>query len=481
MVHALDLPAAFVPAAPALAAGLIGGRIVAGEAAVARTAVAATAAALAAALVSAGSDPLGGFIAAAIAGIALIVCGYAARAVSAGAIPYARMFALIATATAGALTVAIASDLRVLAAGWCVAGIATSGLLGVAAHRPAAQALARRHFAWERIGDLAWIVALVVAWRTYGTFDLAAIGRAAPHGAAPVALALAFVVAGAVRSAQLPLHGWLPNSMEAPTPVSAFMHAGIVNGAGVLLAKTAAVLVAAPAAMTLAAVLGAATAATAATVALVRPEAKRRLGWSTVAQMGFMLLQCGCGAFAASVVHLVAHGGYKSAAFLGVAGSIEEHRRARLVAESHAQPNAVEQALWSIGPPTAGVLAAAFLARERLIDLPAAALVVAFAWAAGTSAARGAVQRASGREARTRAAAATGFGVAVYLLAVVALDAWIGAGLPHVTFEPLAGIAAAVAIVAGLASGLGVRPRGSDALYTLALMEGRGVAAVPRA
>ncbi len=481
MVPALDLPAAFVPAAPALAAGLIGARLVAGEARVARTAVVAMVFALAAAAVRAAADPLGGFIAAAIAGIALIVCGYAARALSGGSVPFGRFFALIAGATAGALTVAVASDLRVLAIGWCVAGLATSALLGIAGHRPAARTWARRHAACERIGDLAWIAALVVAWRTYGTFDLAAIGAAAPHGAAPIALALAFVIAGAVRSAQVPLHGWLPNSMEAPTPVSAFMHAGIVNGAGVLLAKTALVVVAAPAAMALAAVIGAATVAIAATVALVRPEAKRRLGWSTVAQMGFMLLQCGCGAFAASVVHLVAHGAYKSSAFLGVADSIDEHRRARLVAESRATRGATEQALWSIAPPTLGVLVAAFLARERLIDLPAAAMVVAFAWATGTSAARGAVQRARGGAERTRAAVTTAIGVAVYLLAVVGLDAWIGARLPHVTFEPAAGIAAAVAIAAGLANGLGMRARGSDALYTLALMEGRGVAAVPRA
>jgi NADH:ubiquinone oxidoreductase subunit 5 (subunit L)/multisubunit Na+/H+ antiporter MnhA subunit len=474
------LPADFVPAAPALAAALIALRLVRGDAAVARLATGAAALALLAGAVRCASDPLGGFIATAVAAIALIVTCYATRALSGSSVPFARFFTLIATATAGALSAAVATDLRVLAAAWIVTGLATSGLLGVAP-RPAAQFWARRQLLAERAGDVAWIAILAIAWHAYGTFDLAALGRAAAAGSPPVALAFAIVVAGAIRSALVPLHSWLPNSMEAPTPVSAFMHAGVVNGAGVLFAKTAFVLAAAPAALGAAALLGGATALTGAVVALVRPEAKRRLGWSTVAQMGFMVLQCGCGAFAAAVVHLAAHGCYKSTAFLGVGGSIEEHRAARLSPDVRAPLGGAAHAAWSLLPATLGVIGAALLLGGRLTALPAAAMVVAIAWAAGVCAARGAELRATDGGTRARLAGAIGLGVAAYLAAVAGLDAWLGAQLPHLTVGAPTAIVAVVALVAGLLAGLGLRAPASDALYAVALGEGRGPASVPAA
>ncbi len=474
------LPAGFVPAAPALAALLVAVRIVRGDAPVARLTAGAAGVALLAAAVRCTSDPLGGFIALAVAAIALIVAGYAARAISGSSIPFARFFALIATATAGALTAAVATDLRVLAAGWIVTGLATSGLLDVAP-RVAARRWARRHLLAERGGDVAWIAILAIAWHAYGTFDLAAIGRAAAAGSAPLGLALAIVAAGAIRSALVPLHGWLPNSMEAPTPVSAFMHAGVVNGAGVLFAKTAFVLAAAPDALGIAALLGGATAVTGALVALVRPEAKRRLGWSTVAQMGFMVLQCGCGAFAAAVVHLAAHGGYKSTAFLGVGGSIDEHKAARLIPDVRVRLGRTVRAGWSVVPPTIGVLAAALLLGSRLAALPAAGMIVAVAWAAGVCAARGGAERAPDRASRLTVAAAIGAGVAVYLLVVAGLDGWLGAQLPRFTLMPAATIVAVVAVAAGLIAGLGLRLPHSDALYAVALGEGRAPASVPLA
>jgi NADH:ubiquinone oxidoreductase subunit 5 (subunit L)/multisubunit Na+/H+ antiporter MnhA subunit len=474
------LPAGVVPAAPALAALVVALRIVRGEAAVARLVTGALALALVAAVARCTSDALGGFIAAAIAGIALIVAGYAARALSGSSVPFGRFFALIATATAAALTVAVASDLRVVAAAWIATGLATSGLLDVAP-RPAARRWARRHLIVERAGDLAWIAILAIAWRAYGTFDLAALGHAAAVGPPPLTLALALVAAGAVRSALVPLHGWLPNSMEAPTPVSAFMHAGVVNGAGVLFAKTAFVLAAAPFALGLAAILGGATALTGAVVALVRPEAKRRLGWSTVAQMGFMVVQCGCGAFAAAVVHLAAHGCYKSTAFLGVGGSIDEHKAARLEPDVGAALAPVAHAAWSLVPPTAGVLAAALVLGGRLTALPAAAMVVAVAWAAGVCAARGVALRATERSTRLQLAAAVACGVAAYLLAVGGLDGWLGAQLPRVTFALPVAIVAIVALIAGLAAGCGLRLPPNDALYAVAFSEGHGPASVPAA
>jgi NADH:ubiquinone oxidoreductase subunit 5 (subunit L)/multisubunit Na+/H+ antiporter MnhA subunit len=447
-----------------------------GSAALARVAAGGIVAALLLSLAGlAGPDRLGAFVACAVAAIAAIVVGYASRSMQGGSVPYARFFATIAAATAGSLFIATAADLRVLAAAWVVTGWSTSALLASASDRPAAQRWARRHAGIDAVGTVAWIAILLLAAHAYGSYDLAAIARAAGAAPAPLALALAIVVAGATRSALVPFHTWLPNSMEAPTPVSAFMHAGLVNGAGILFAKTAFVLAGAPAALTAAALLGAATAALGATIALVRPESKRRLGWSTVAQMGFMVLQCGCGAFAGAIVHLVAHGGYKSSAFLGVPGSIVANATARRRTVRTVGHHPVVLAAAGLAPPAIGVLAAGALAGHALATLPAAGLVVALAWTAGVCAARALAERALDVGARLVGVGLIALAVAAYLLAVVALDAWIGGGLPRLTFVPATVIAAALVVLAGILEGCGIRPRGGDTLYTLALVEGRAV------
>jgi NADH:ubiquinone oxidoreductase subunit 5 (subunit L)/multisubunit Na+/H+ antiporter MnhA subunit len=459
-----------------LVAALVALRVFRGDRVVARSVAGAAAVALALSLIGwcCGAPHLSVLVASAVALIALVVSSFAARSMQGGSLPYAPFFALLAGATAGSLTIAVASDLRVLAAAWIVTGLFASGLLGAARGRSAARHWALRHLAIERIGDLAWVVLLVTTWRTYHTFDLATLSRLAAPSDATTIIAVALVIAGISRSALVPFHDWLPNSMEAPTSVSAFMHAGIVNGAGVLLAKTATLIVSAPAALTLAAVVGGVTAALGATIALVRPETKRRLGWSTVAQMGFMVLQCGCGAFAAAVVHLVAHGGYKSAAFLGAAGSIADHKRARFAVACPPQPiNAAFLAIASLAPATLGVALAAFVLRDRLVELPAVAMVLAIAWATGTSAARRCVERAPTPGATTIALLVVFGAVTAYLVCVVGIDAWLGAALPHFTFAPVTGIVAALVFAFGVCEGLGFRAPAPDVLYTLALTEGR--------
>jgi NADH:ubiquinone oxidoreductase subunit 5 (subunit L)/multisubunit Na+/H+ antiporter MnhA subunit len=462
---------------PLLAALLILTRVVRGDAAVARTALAGLGFALAGAIagLALGADRLSGSVAAAAALIAIVTAAYAARAMHGGSIPYARFFGTFVLTATAALAVAAAADLRVLAAAWVATGLGTTALLASANDRPAARGWARRHALIELIGDLAWLVVLALAWRTFGSFELHTIAVTALPGAATTTIALGLVVAGAARSALVPLHDWLPNSMEAPTPVSAFMHAGLVNGAGILLAKTAAILIAAPAALLLAATLGGLTAALGSVMLLVRPEAKRRLGWSTVAQMGFMVLQCGCGGFAGAVVHLIAHGGYKSTAFLSVPGAIVARRDAGRRPLPASGLNAVSATAYAIGAPLAGLVAAALIARTSLAGLPAAPLVVAMAAATGAAAARAVADRPIDLRGRILGFAAVAAGVAAYLLAAVGLDAFVGAGLPRTTFWPAASVAAALIIVAGLVAAFGLRPSLGARGYALALGEGRPV------
>ncbi|HEU4322977.1 MAG TPA: proton-conducting transporter membrane subunit, partial [Roseiflexaceae bacterium] len=130
----------------------------------------------------------------------------------------------------------------------------------------------------------------------------------------PVALLVA--VAALTKSAQFPFHTWLPETMESPTPVSALMHAGVINAGGVLLLHFAPLLVAAPAALFLLALVGALTVAVGMLSMWAQTDVKRTLAWSTVAQMGFMMIQIGLAAFPAAVLHIIGHGCYKAWSFL---------------------------------------------------------------------------------------------------------------------------------------------------------------------
>jgi NAD(P)H-quinone oxidoreductase subunit 5 len=130
------------------------------------------------------------------------------------------------------------------------------------------------------------------------------------------------LVAGAMlKSAQFPFHSWLPDTMETPTPVSALMHAGIINAGGFLIIRLNPLVTLSPAALSTLALFGAFTALFASLVMLTHASVKRSLAFSTVAQMGFMMLECGLGAFGLAVLHLVAHSLYKAHAFLA-SGSI---------------------------------------------------------------------------------------------------------------------------------------------------------------
>mgnify|MGYP003836578743 CR=1 FL=1 len=124
------------------------------------------------------------------------------------------------------------------------------------------------------------------------------------------------------RCAAFPVHGWLTEVMEAPTPVSALLHAGIINGGGLLLIRLAEVVQASPGAMAALVMLGGLTAIFGAAVMLTQSAVKTALAWSTVAQMGFMLLQCGLGLWALAMLHIVAHSLYKAHAFLASGGAV---------------------------------------------------------------------------------------------------------------------------------------------------------------
>ena len=216
---------------------------------------------------------------------------------------------------AAVMLFAAARDVVTLAIGWLVSGWTLAALIGHVRDWDAAQAARRTALLHFAVGDVALVAALAtLAWRT-GSLSLDALA-AAPGDVETLAAALLLVIAAAVRCALPPAQRWLTRSMTAPTPVSALMHAGFVNGGGLLLIRFAPLLEAAPAARWAAVAIGFAAALAGSAMMLVRPDIKRNLAGSTCAQMGFMLMTCGLGAYAAALWHLAAHALFKAWLFL---------------------------------------------------------------------------------------------------------------------------------------------------------------------
>lgn len=219
----------------------------------------------------------------------------------------------------------LAGDLRVLALAWTFSSLFLHQLLSFFSDRRPSQLAAHKKFLLSRVADVVIYAGVFSIGGALGTYEIGAFGaRLAALGAAPTGVEVgAFLLAGGVilRSAQLPFHGWLIQVMEAPTPVSALLHAGVVNMGGFVMIRLADLMGPLAGPQTLLVVFGAVTAVLAALVMSTCASIKVSLAWSTVAQMGFMLLECGLGAYGLALVHLVAHSLYKAHAFLS-SGSV---------------------------------------------------------------------------------------------------------------------------------------------------------------
>ncbi len=244
---------------------------------------------------------------------------------------HARFTRLLAATLASVLLLILSGNMAMFLAAWVATSLALHQLLLFYGDRPAAILAARKKFIASRIGDLALALAIGILWQASGTLEFAGVFAALKaQGSASPALVLAGVliaVAALLKSAQFPLHGWITEVMETPTPVSALLHAGIINAGGFLALRFAPLLELSVPAMDLLLVVGGFTALFASVVMLTQNAIKVSLAWSTIAQMGFMLLQCGLGAWAPALLHIVAHSLYKAHAFLS-SGSVVDIARA---------------------------------------------------------------------------------------------------------------------------------------------------------
>jgi NAD(P)H-quinone oxidoreductase subunit 5 len=239
-----------------------------------------------------------------------------------------RFFKWLSITVGCVLLLVAAGNLALFALAWIATSLSLHKLLTFYPERTAARLAARKKAYISRLGDICIVAAIVMAWRHFGTLDYDALFAAASGGKVAGLPSTAFLlVAGAMlKSAQFPFHGWLPDTMETPTPVSALMHAGIINAGGFLVIRFSPLVTLSPAALDLLAVVGAVTALFGSLVMITQTSVKRALAYSTIAQMGFMMLQCGLGAFALALLHIVAHSLYKAHAFLSSGSVIAQAR-----------------------------------------------------------------------------------------------------------------------------------------------------------
>ena len=235
-----------------------------------------------------------------------------------------RFHGLMLATLAAVLVLVQAGSLTVVVAGFIAIGFVLRQLLLFYPERAEAQRAAAKFSLVWGAGDVALLIGALLIGASLGTTSLAEIGTRASLGLPLMAeIGVAFLVlAAALKTAAFPLHGWLTEVMEAPTPVSALLHAGIINSGGVLLIALAPLVQASTGAMAALVMIGGLTALFGAAVMLTQSAVKTALAWSTVAQMGFMLLQCGLGLWTLALLHIVAHSLYKAHAFLSSGGAV---------------------------------------------------------------------------------------------------------------------------------------------------------------
>ena len=213
---------------------------------------------------------------------------------------------------------------------WFCTSLSLHKLLLFYPERPAAVLAARKKWVVSRLGDLSLVAAMILIYRTVGSLEYASIFQLldgpADAGTIQIALKLAgalMAFAAILKSAQFPIHGWILEVMETPTPVSALLHAGIINAGGFLVIRFSHLIIRSPLAMNSLLLIGAATAIFGSIVMLTQTSVKVSLAYSTIAQMGFMMLECGLGVFSAAMLHILAHSLYKAHAFLSSGSAVE--------------------------------------------------------------------------------------------------------------------------------------------------------------
>ena len=282
----------------------------------------------------------------------------------------ARYVSWLLATLAAVLVVVTSNHLLLTALAWMGTSFTLHRLLTFFSERPAAQVAAHKKFIVARVADGCMFAAAGLLYAAFGTLHIDQLMQAATQAPGlPVMAQIAtvlVVITALLKTAQLPFHGWLIQVMEAPTPVSALLHAGVVNLGGFVLIRLAPLVAELPLAMGLLVVAGATTAVIGALVMTTRISIKVMLAWSTTAQMGFMVMQCGLGLWEMALLHLVAHSLYKAHCFLAAGGTVRQNQ-VRQLAPAPAPPSAGKLLLGALAA-LAMTTAAAFAVQATGFD-----------------------------------------------------------------------------------------------------------------
>ncbi|MFB9445906.1 sodium:proton antiporter [Dactylosporangium vinaceum] len=386
-----------------------------------------------------------------------------------------RFIAATGLLTMGSAVLATGATLVTVAAGWTLAGAGLVLLLRVYPRLAPARAGARQALRTFAVGDSALWVAVGAATIRWGSVDLRHGLPAQVAGDRGWAAAVAglIVVAALTRCAQVPWHRWLPASLSAPTPVSALLHAGAVNGGGVLLVRLAPITGAAPAVLYLAVAAGAVSLVYGTSMMLLRADVKGGLAYATTGQMGFMMMTAGLGWPALTVFHIVAHGLYKATLFLGSGYAV----RGAVRAAAGVPPPAMTWRRRALGAVVAVAAAAGVTAAEAWRPYPGGAVLAVFVWACVTALGLGWLRRRATPAAALGVVAAVATAAFTYVAAAHAVTTFLA--LPGGARPAAGAVVAAVAGVSLIAALLRHRAGGPlaawhKAAYVNLLVSGRG-------
>ena len=268
-------------------------------------------------------DPLSAIMILVVTGIGSLIHIYSSAYLEEeDAYEYARFFSYLNFFIFSMLTLVLASNFMMMFIGWELVGVSSYLLIGYFRLKTSAADAGKKAFIVNRVGDLGFLTGIFIIMSVYGTLDFAQVLGAPDKLGAGTTLATAtalLLFMGAMgKSAQLPLHVWLPDAMEGPTPVSALIHAATMVTAGVfLVSRCHAIFELSPVAMHSIAWIGGITALFAATIALVQNDIKRVMAYSTLSQLGYMIMAVGLGAYTAGFFHLFTHAFFKALLFLG--------------------------------------------------------------------------------------------------------------------------------------------------------------------
>ena len=282
---------------------------------------------------------------------------------------YYRFFGYLNLFMFSMLTLILADNYLMMFIGWEGVGLCSYLLIGFYFVKKSASDAGKKAFIVNRIGDAGFLLGVMLIVVTFGTLNFLDVTQAArsedfnPGEGVMFAICLLLFVGAVGKSAQIPLYVWLPDAMEGPTPVSALIHAATMVTAGVyMVARSNALYVLAPSALTVVAVVGALTALWAASIALVQTDIKRVLAYSTISQLGYMFLACGVGAFTAGIFHLTTHAFFKALLFLGSGSVIHAMSGEQDMRKMGGLKDKIPVTYWTFGLATLSIAGMPFLA-----------------------------------------------------------------------------------------------------------------------